>query len=241
MQYGKKTSLEIKGFLETSLIDWDGKIVCVVFLPGCNFRCPFCHNAGLFEHPEKYKTIPEERVFKYLGSHEDFIDGVCITGGEPTMHKKKGLTEFIKKVKKMGFLVKLDTNGADPEYIKELVHQKLIDFVAMDLKAPLEAYNNAANVKVDIMKIKESINFLLSGEVDYEFRTTIVPTIFGLEEIEDAVLLINGAKKYALQQFEPEHCEDISLKKLKPADIETVTEMMDIAKKHVKKVIYRGK
>ncbi len=108
----------------------------------------------------------------------------------------------------------------------------------MDIKAPLEAYNKASNVKVDIMKIKESIAFLLSGETDYEFRTTIVPTIFGLEEIADASLLIAGAKKYALQQFEPENCEDIELKKLKPVDLETVTEMMDIAKKYVKKVVF---
>jgi pyruvate formate lyase activating enzyme len=234
-------SLEIKGFIETSLIDWDGIVVSVIFLPGCNFRCPYCHNMDLVDHPEKFKTVPEERVFEYLESHRDFIDGVCITGGEPTIHKDKGLTEFIQHVKKDGFLVKLDTNGTDPAYIKDLVHRKLIDYVAMDVKAPLEAYNRAVSVKVDTGRIKESIEFLKSGEVDYEFRTTIAPTIFGPEEIEDAARLIAGAKKYALQQFEPEHCTDIELKKLKPADIETVSQMMDIAKKYVKNVIYRGK
>jgi len=121
------------------------------------------------------------------------------------------------------------------------VHRKLIDYVAMDVKAPLETYIRAANVKVDPDRIKESIEFLKSGEVDYEFRTTIAPTIFGLEEIEDAARLISGAKKYALQQFEPENCKDIELKKLKPANIETVSQMMDTAKKYVKNVIYRGK
>ena len=235
------SSLEIKGFIETSLIDWDGKVVSVIFLPGCNFRCPYCQNMDLVDHPEKFKTIPEDRVFEYLESHRDFIDGVCITGGEPTIHKDKGLTEFIKKVKQEGFLVKLDTNGSDPGYIKDLVHRKLIDYVAMDVKAPLETYIRAANVKVDPDRIKESIEFLKSGEVDYEFRTTIAPTIFGLEEIEDAARLISGAKKYALQQFEPENCKDIELKKLKPANIETVSQMMDTAKKYVKNVIYRGK
>jgi len=234
-------TLDIKGFIETSLIDWDGKVVSVIFLPGCNFRCPYCQNMDLVDHPEKFKTVPEERIFEYLESHRDFIDGVCITGGEPTIHKDKGLTEFIRHVKQEGFLVKLDTNGSDPAYIKDLVHKKLIDFVAMDVKAPLEAYNKAVSVKVDTNMIKESIDFLRSGEIDYEFRTTIAPTIFGPEEIEDAAKLIAGAKKYVLQQFEPENCLDIELKKLKPADIEAVSQMMDIAKKYVKNVIYRGK
>jgi pyruvate formate lyase activating enzyme len=234
-------SLDIRGFIETSLVDWDGKIVCVVFLPGCNFRCRFCQNMGLIDHPEKYKQIPESRVLEYLDGHKDFIDGVCITGGEPTIHKDKGLTEFIKKLKKKKFLVKLDTNGSDPAYIKDLVHQKLVDYIAMDIKSPLEAYGKTANVKVDVNKIKESIDFLKSGEVESEFRTTIVPTLFGIEEIEDAAKLIAGAKKYALQQFEPDNCDDIEMKKLKPADNDSISEMMDIAKRYVKNVVYRGK
>jgi pyruvate formate lyase activating enzyme len=234
-------TLDIRGFIETSLVDWDGKIVCVVFLPGCNFRCGFCQNIGLIDHPEKYKQIPESRIFEYLDSHKDFIDGVCITGGEPTIHREKGLTQFIKGIKKRGFLVKLDTNGSDPAYIKDLVHKKLVDYIAMDIKAPIESYGRTANVKVDIDKIKESIDFLRSGEVDSEFRTTIVPTLFGIEEVEDAAKLIAGAKKYALQQFEPDNCEDIEMKKLKPADSDCVSEMMDIAKRYVKNVVYRGK
>jgi pyruvate formate lyase activating enzyme len=234
-------TLEIKGFIETSLVDWDGKIVSVVFLPGCNFRCPYCHNIGLIDHPEKYKSIPEEKVFEYLESHRNFIDGVCITGGEPTLKKGSGLTEFIKRLKKDGFLVKLDTNGSDPAYIKELVSSKMVDFIAMDIKAPLEGYNKATNVKVDIDAVKESISFLLSGMVDYEFRTTIVPTIAGLAEIEKISRLIKGAEKFAIQQFEPDHCEDIELRKLKPFDDETVKQMRTIAETYVKKVIYRGK
>lgn len=234
-------SLEIKGFIETSLVDWDGKVVSVIFLPGCNFRCPYCQNIDLIDHPEKFKTVPEEKVFGYLESHKDFIDGVCITGGEPTLHKNGGLTEFIKKIKQDGFLVKLDTNGSDPNYLKELVRDNLIDFVAMDIKAPLEGYNKAANVKVDTEAVKESIQFILSGNIDHEFRTTVVPTITGLAEIEGISKLIAGAKKYALQQFEPENCKDIELRKLKPYDRETIAEMMKIAKKYVGNVIYRGK
>jgi pyruvate formate lyase activating enzyme len=234
-------SLDIKGFIETSLVDWDGKVVCVIFLPGCNFRCPYCQNMGLVIHPEKLKTVPEEKIFKYLEGHKKFMDGICITGGEPTLHKNKGLTGFIKKIKKRKFLVKLDTNGSDPEYIKKLVGARLIDYIAMDIKAPLIDYNKAANVKVDAEKIKESVQFLVSGKVDYEFRTTIVPTITGMKEIEGIASLIKGAKKYVLQQFEPEHCDDIELKKLKPADNETIAKMMENARKYISNVTYRGK
>ena len=234
-------SLDIRGFIETSLVDWDGKIVCVIFLPGCNFRCPFCQNMGLITHPEKYAPIPESRVFDYLEVHREFIDGVCITGGEPTLQKNKGLTEFIREVKKRGFLVKLDTNGTDPAYIRELAASKLIDFVAMDVKTDIEDYEKAAGVKVDKEKIKESISLLLSGTVDYEFRTTLVPGMIGTEEMAEIGILISGAKKYVLQQFEPENCSDFELKKLKPLDAEAVARLMEIARKHVKTVLYRGK
>ncbi len=234
-------TLDIKGFIETSLVDWDGKIVSVVFLPGCNFRCPYCQNAGLIDHPEKYKSIPEEKVFEYLESHKEFIDGVCITGGEPTLQKNSGLTEFIARLKKDGFLVKLDTNGSDPAYLKELLENKMIDFVAMDIKGPPEDYNRATNVKVNTRDIKESINILLKGAVDYEFRTTVVPTITGMPELEGILRLINGAKKYVLQQFQPENCEDIELKKLKPVDRDTMMEMKKTSEAYIKKVVYRGK
>lgn len=234
-------TLDIKGFIETSLVDWDGKIASVVFLPGCNFRCPYCQNIGLIDHPEQYKTITEEKVFEYLESHKDFVDGVCITGGEPTLHKDTGLTEFIKRVKQDGFLIKLDTNGTDPGYIKELIASKLIDYVAMDIKAPLYAYNKAANIKVDTRSIDETIKFLLKGGLDYEFRTTVVPTITGMKEIEMISKLISGAKKFVLQQFEPDHCEDIEMKKIKPADAETIKKMMNIAGNYVKSIKYRGK
>jgi pyruvate formate lyase activating enzyme len=235
------SSLDIKGFIETSLIDWDGKVVSVIFLPGCNFRCPYCQNMDLVDHPEKFKTVPEERIFEYLESHRDFIDGVCITGGEPTIHKNKGLTEFIRHVKQEGFLVKLDTNGSDPDYLKELACSGLLDFVAMDIKAPLEDYNKAASVKVNTEAVKESIRFLLSGNIDHEFRTTVAPTITGIPEIEGISKLIAGAKKYVLQQFEPENCKDIYLRTLKPVETATMGKMLEIARKYIENVRYRGK
>jgi len=244
MKLSKHTSyLEIKGFIETSLVDWDGKIVSVVFLPGCNFRCPYCQNMGLIEHPEKFKTILEEHIFNYLEGHKNYIDGICITGGEPTLHKNTGLTEFIRKVKERGFLVKIDTNGSDPQYIRDLIEQGLVDYIAMDIKAPLneEDYNKATNVKIDVAKIKESIKILMDGELDHEFRTTVVPTITGHHEIEEMAKSIAGAKKLVLQQFEPENCKDMELKKLKPFDIQEITKMMEAARKYIKHVHYRGK
>jgi len=234
-------TLEIKGFLETSLVDWDGHIASVIFLPGCNFRCPYCHNTGLILHPEKYRTIPEEKIFEYLASHRSFIDGVCITGGEPVLHKDAGLTDLIKKIKKDGFKVKLDTNGTDPKYIKELIDAKLIDFVAMDVKAPLEKYHKATNVKGDPNAIRESVHLLITSGIDHEFRTTAVPTLIDLHDIEEMAKMLSGAKKYVLQQFEPDNCEDIELKKIKPYGAEMISKMLEAAKKHVPNSMYRGK
>jgi len=236
-------SLEIKGFIETSLVDWDGKIVSIIFLPGCNFRCPYCQNMGLIEHPEKYKTIPESRIYTYLESHKNYIDGICISGGEPTLHKDKGLTEFIKKIKEMGFLVKLDTNGTDPEYIKDLIQHDLVDFIAMDIKASLDeqSYIKAANVKVPINSIKRTVKLLMEGRTDYEFRTTVVPKLIDMAAIESIAKSLKGAKSYCLQQFEPENCGDIELKKLKPVDEATIKKMIETARKYIGHVSYRGR
>jgi pyruvate formate lyase activating enzyme len=234
-------TLEIKGFIETSLVDWDGKIVSVVFLPGCNFRCPYCQNSGLIAHPEKFNTIPEEKIFAYLESHKPFIDGVCITGGEPTLQKNNGLTDLIKRLKKDGFLVKLDTNGTDPEYLKELIASKLVDFVAMDIKAPLEDYTKTVHVKVDTAPVKKSIDMLINSGIDHEFRTTVVPTLIGLPEMEKIAVLIKGAKKFAIQQFEPDHCDNLELRKIKPFEMDTIDKMKKIMEPAVGKVIYRGK
>jgi pyruvate formate lyase activating enzyme len=242
MKLSKHTSyLDIKGFIETSFLDWDGKIVSVIFLPECNFRCAFCHNMDLVTNPEKFKSIPVDGVLEYLEEHKDFIDGVCITGGEPPLQKNTGLTEFMKKLKDRGFLVKLDTNGTDPEYLKKLIKDKLVDFIAMDIKAPLDKYEQIIGVKADMAKIKESISLLMNGKLDHEFRTTIVPTIIGQNEVEEIAKTIKGAKKYVLQQFKPENCKDIDLAKMKPVDNETAMKMVETAKKYINNVSYRGK
>ena len=225
--------LKIKGFIETSMVDWDGKVSSVIFLPGCNFRCPYCQNGLLISSPEKLKTIPFEEIKKYLSGHKKWIDGVVLTGGEPTIHKD--LKHLIKKIKDLGFLVKLDTNGSNPKMLKQLIKAKMIDFVAMDLKAPLdERYNKACGVKVDIKKIKESIKIIMEGKIDHEFRCTVVPTIIDEDGIEAMARSIEGAKKFVLQQFQPEHAMDEKMKILEPYPKEKLEKLSKIASKYVK-------
>jgi pyruvate formate lyase activating enzyme len=196
--------VEIKGFVDLSLVDWDGKLSCVIFLPNCNFRCPFCHNTTLVLHPERGETIPFERVEDYLNKQKDWLDGVCITGGEPTLHND--LPDLCSKLKEMGFLVKIDTNGTNPMMMKKLMEGGLIDYIAMDIKAPLtaEKYSKATgiNAKKLLGKVKETIEILLDSRIDYEFRTTVVPTLHEEEDIAAICDDVKGCKKYVLQKFD---------------------------------------
>ncbi len=196
--------MEIKGFIDVSFVDWDGKISSVIFLPNCNFRCPFCHNANLVLHPEKLETIPFEYVEDQLKKQKSWIDGVCITGGEPTLHSD--LPELCSRLKKMGFLVKVDTNGTNPTMLREVVDRGLVDYVAMDIKAPLtgKKYSRATCVKADelVEKVKESIKILLGSSMDYEFRTTVVPTLHAEDDIKQICLNLRGCRKYVLQRFD---------------------------------------
>jgi pyruvate formate lyase activating enzyme len=196
--------LEIKGFLDVSFVDWDGKLSSVIFLPTCNFRCPFCHNLNLVLHPEELDTIPFEYVIGQLKKQRGWIDGVCITGGEPTLHSD--LPELCSRLKKMGFLVKVDTNGTNPAMLKELLDQGLVDYIAMDMKAPLteKKYSKATCVKTEesLEKVKESIKLLLGSNIDYEFRTTVVPSLHDEDDIKQICLNLRGCRKYVLQKFD---------------------------------------
>ncbi|MFA5840411.1 MAG: anaerobic ribonucleoside-triphosphate reductase activating protein [Candidatus Margulisiibacteriota bacterium] len=233
--------LEIKGFHETSFLDWDGKIVSVVYLPLCNLRCPFCHNSGLVEAPQSYSTIPKEKIFAFLDDHLDFIDGVCITGGEPTLHKDKGLFEFAREIKNRGLLVKIDSNGTDPDCLQKLIDENLIDYVAMDIKGPInERYSNICRTKVDIEKIKKSIGLIMSRKIHYEFRTTVVPTLLSFEDVVGVARSIAGAEKYALQQFKAENCWEPEMLKIKPYSKEELELMAKAAQAYVSNTILRG-
>jgi len=185
-------------------VDWDGKISSVLFLPTCNFRCPFCHNVNLVLCPEKLDTIPFEYIEDQLKKQKGWTDGVCITGGEPTLHSS--LPELCSRIKKMGLMVKLDTNGTNPTMLKELMDMKLVDYVAMDIKAPLtiEKYSKATGVNAEklLENVKESIRLLMESGIDYEFRTTVVPSIHSLEDIKQISRSLKGCRKYVLQKFD---------------------------------------
>jgi pyruvate formate lyase activating enzyme len=167
----------IRAIIKTSLIDWDGKITTVLFYDKCNFLCPFCQNWDLIMNPEKYPVIEWNQIAQDLKKKKGWVDGVVLTGGEPLVYKKD-VFELCQKVKDLGFAVKLDTNGAYPEIMQELINKKLIDYVAMDIKAPLDKrYHVAAGKKIDIENIKKSKVILMRDLIDYEFRTTCVPGI----------------------------------------------------------------
>lgn len=192
--------IKIHGFQKMTLLDYPGNIACTIFLGACNFRCPFCHNGSLVLAPEKEPVIPVENIMKVLKKRQGILDGVCITGGEPTL--SEGLRELMIRIKQMGYLVKLDTNGTRPEILRQLVEEHLLDYVAMDIKNSKEKYAVTAGVsQVNMEKICESVEFLTSDVVDYEFRTTIVRELHGKEELEAISQWLKGSKRYFLQTY----------------------------------------
>lgn len=235
--------MQIKGFIDTSFIEWNGKITSIVFTPDCNLRCTFCYNYGLVLTPENYESLDEEVIFMWLNDNRDFIDGVCITGGEPTL--QKDIAEFCAKLKSLGFLVKFDTNGTAPEKLRELMGKKLIDYVAVDIKAPLEEqrYSEAAGIKFnekELAKIKESISIILASGIDHEFRTTVVPSFHSDNDIEAMAKAIKGARRYFLQKFQPATRFE-EMNKLKTQSDQEMERLKNIAKKHLQNVEWRGK
>ncbi len=192
--------MKICGFQKMTMLDFPGKVACTVFTGGCNFRCPFCHNALLVTDIDESNTFDEEEIIAYLYKRKGIIDGVCITGGEPLM--QKDIADFLEKVKATGMPVKLDTNGSYPQKLKELVEKGLVDYVAMDIKNSKAKYAETIGLPgYDLRKVEESVAFLLSDAVDYEFRTTVVREFHTKEDIADITGWISGAKRYFLQGF----------------------------------------
>lgn len=191
-------SFKLAGLQKTTFIDYPEKIACIVFTQGCNFRCGYCHNPELFENKEPVLSVPA--FFEFLNKRKGKLDGVVITGGEPTLHGKD-LIEFIKEVKSFGFLVKLDTNGTHPDVLQELLNENLLDYIAMDIKAPLAKYKTITQTDIDTKIIKKSIDMIMKSGVDYEFRTTIVKSQLSVEDLRQIGELIQGAKRYYMQKF----------------------------------------
>lgn len=214
----------IKGFLASSLIEWEGKVCSAIFLPGCNFRCPFCHASQLVAHADELETIPFASIAEHLDVNRGWIDGVEVSGGEPTIHRR--LLDFILALRDHTPAVKLDTNGSHPVELTELIERGVLDFVAMDVKAPLgRGYSRAAGVEVDCGAIEASIDLLRQCGVEHEFRTTVVPGLHGLEDVVAIARLLGSRERLVLQQFAPLSCLDPAFDRRKPYDRQQLRRM----------------
>lgn len=192
--------IKIHGFNKLTLLDYPGRLACTIFLGHCNFRCPFCHNAGLVLSPDREPVIPVEEVLGTLKKRKGILEGVCITGGEPTVNIR--LPEFAAKVKELGYPVKLDTNGSNPTMLKKMASDGLLDYVAMDIKNCPEKYGETAGITdVDLEKINEAVEFLKNGTLEYEFRTTVMKELHKKEDIQKIGKWIAGCKRYFLQAY----------------------------------------
>ncbi len=205
------------GLQKLTLIDYPGRLAATVFTVGCNFLCPYCHNPELVD-AKKIKNQPrisEQEILDFLATRQGLLEGVCITGGEPTLFSD--LPDFLRKIKSLGFLVKLDSNGSSPQMLEQLLNEKLVDFIATDIKAPLEKYKKVAGDKVSLENIQRSVE-LTQQAPDYEFRTTVLPALHSQKDILSIGRWLQGAKKYYLQQFKPTKTLDAAFLNEKPFD-----------------------
>ena len=226
----------IQGLQKLTLLDYPGRLAATVFLGGCNFRCPFCHNASLVLGRGE-ENISEDELFAFLEGRRGKLTGVCVTGGEPTLYKE--LPTFIKKIKDMGYSVKLDTNGTNPNMLIALVEDGLIDYVAMDIKNSKEKYPLTAGVAdLDIAPIEKSVEYLLSGAVEYELRTTVVREYHTAGDFEKIGEWIKGARAYFLQNFKDSG--DLILPSLTGHDTKTVAEFLRVVSAYVPNAQIRG-
>jgi len=235
--------MNFKGFQKSSFNEYPGKIVCIAFTGGCNFRCPFCHNSELIFHTEKMDDISEDEIISYMEQRKKLIDGISITGGEPTLHK--ALPDFIRKVKQKGFVVELETNGTNPVMVEELVKDKLVDYFAMDIKAPLteekyfDVIGRVGNKEELLKNIKRSIRIIRDSGVNYEFRTTFVPGLLKKEDILTIADQLKGSKKYVIQGFLPNSTLDPEYEKKKASSPELLDELKRELKNHFGEIVTR--
>ncbi|NLB62033.1 MAG: anaerobic ribonucleoside-triphosphate reductase activating protein [Clostridiales bacterium] len=221
--------MQIAGLVKNSFVDYPGYIAATLFVPGCNMDCFYCHNKHIWHTNE---LLPEKEIFDFLDSHIGFLDGVVITGGEPTL--QRDLLQFIKRVRLLGYKIKLDTNGLLPQILEKLI--KDLDYIAMDIKAPLGEYSKIQSMKIKEENIKKSIDLITLSGVDYEFRTTFAPQL-SVFDIEKIAIQLMGAKRYAIQQYRRENENKIALA---PHSKEIVEQAAEGARKHLVNVIMRG-
>ena len=229
--------MKFGGLQKLTLLDYPEHVACTLFTVGCNFRCPFCHNNSLVNvGGEQIAELSQEEITEFLKKRKNMLEGVCITGGEPLL--QAGLVEFIKQVKELGYKVKLDTNGAFPDKLMQLVNEGLVDYVAMDVKNSRDLYYKTAGCAVDMDDVCRSVDFLKSGVVDYEFRTTVTGTFHTEKSIEDVAKWLSGAKRWYLQQFV--NSGDLIDKSVVGCDAQTLRKYLTIAQKHVPIAQLRG-
>ena len=228
--------MQIHGLQKMTLLDFPGKVACTVFLGGCDFRCPFCHNWDILD-PSTPVIMEEDEFYKFLDKREGLLDGVAITGGEPLL--RTGMVDFIKGIKSRGFLVKLDTNGNHPDRLKELVSEELLDYVAVDVKNNKERYGETVGIPMlDISKIEETISFLLEGNVPYEFRTTVLRQFHDADSFKGIAEWIEGAEHYFIQSFVDR--ETVPFSGLEAYSPEELEEFKKLVEPHVKHIDIRG-
>ena len=227
--------MKIGGFQKMTVLDYPGKVACTVFTHGCNLRCPFCHNARLVVRDED--LIDENEILSYLNKRRGILDGVCISGGEPTL--QSDLFDFMKKVKDLGMLIKLDTNGTCPDKLQYAIDNGLVDYVAMDIKNCREEYAKTCGLsEMDISKIEKSVEILMQSGVDYEFRTTVTKELHTPDDFAKIGQWIKGAKRYYIQSFVDSG--DIILEGLNPLDLQGLKALSEAVSPYVPSVELRG-
>ncbi|MBR9677692.1 MAG: anaerobic ribonucleoside-triphosphate reductase activating protein [Nanoarchaeota archaeon] len=226
--------MNIAGIIKNSFIDFPGEISAVVFTQGCNMSCPYCHNPEL--NPIKKGSVSEKEVLEFLRNRKKYLSGVVLTGGEPTL--QKNLIPFLKKIKSLGFKVKLDTNGTNPRILKKILKEKVLDYLAMDVKTCFDKYHLSGANRVE--NIKKSMQIIKDSGLKYEFRTTFVPGIVSAEDVPKMCEMIKGTEKYVMQQFEPNKTLNQEFSKVKPYPKKVLDEFKKVFENHADEVLLIG-
>ncbi len=232
--------MKIGGLQKTSAIDYPGQLTAILFTQGCNLKCPYCHNPELISLKSDSPEFDKEKFFSFLEKRKNILDAVTITGGEPTL--QKDLISFIKKIKDMNYLIKLDSNGLKPKILSRLINHNLLDYLAVDIKLPAELYGKL-DAQMDLDKIKnnlqETIEIIEKAKLDYEFRTTVVPGLHSKSSFERTVKQIKGCQKFYIQNFRPHKTLNKSFENKRRFTARELNEFKEIAKKYVKNVYIR--
>lgn len=235
--------MDIRGYLQTSVNEWPGKLAALVWVSRCNFRCPFCQNRDLVLNPQKLSQISEKKILTDLKKRKKWIDAVVLTGGEPTLYPD--LPDFLRKAKRLSFLIMVETNGTKPKVLKKLFSQNLLDRISMDIKGSFDQYAQITKSKIAIAKIKKSIKMILSSGIEFELRTTVVPTLHdkgSLVKLARQLVSLTARQpvSWYLQQFVPQNCLDPAFEKIKPYNKKEMKEILLAVQKYFPKVKLRG-